>query len=92
MADIDLARQEAARHGLSQAVADELHARGWVAHERGVWADLATRAGERNRLRASLTRLAGQWERESRAGGQYAEIRRQHAAALRALAEGGDQP
>lgn len=92
MADIDLARQEAARHGLSQAVADELHEQGWVAHERGIWNDLAARAGERDRLRASLAQIADRWERESRAGGQYAEIRRQHAAALRALAEGGDQP
>lgn len=92
MSDLDLARQQAAAHGLSPAVADELHEHGWVAHERHIWADLAARAGERDRLRASLAQLAGRWERESRAGGQYAEIRRQHAATLRSLAEGGDQP
>lgn len=92
VSDLDLARRQAAAHGLSPAVADELHEQGWVAHERGIWNDLATRAGERDRLRASLAQLTAQLERESRAGGQYAEIRRQHAATLRSLAEGGDQP
>jgi len=88
MRSIKEARAEAAKHGLSEAVADELHACGWVAHEHAKWADVASRAIQGDGLRASLSQLADVWEREARGGGDYAEIRRVHAAALQGLLQG----
>ena len=74
-------------HPFSSAVETELREHNWVAHPRGEWDHLAGRANEYYRLRSTILDVADQFDRLARAGGQYAEIRRQHAILLRAAVE-----